>query len=286
MNAPWETRIRSIFTEPVRLAQRVRVRRSVGKPPLPNFLIIGAMKGGTNWLRRNLDKHPDVVAARREVWYFSHNFERGPDWYRQSFQDWDGERAVGESSPTYMVWRGNPPLMARRIDENLPGVRLFALLRDPCDRALSAFIHHMGQHRIPPETDLLEYIESVPPEQDRLQLIVGGWYAASLAPFLERFGERLLVFLNEDIRDHAPDVYRRALAHIDVDPNFTAEGVENVVFSTPAPEASNFHTRGGGRRSLTDAERAVLYPYFADDIDRLEGMLGRDLSRWRPQRQR
>ncbi len=47
---------------------------------LPNFLVIGAQKGGTSSLYRNLVKHSGIAPAhRKEVKFFSHdaNFVKG-----------------------------------------------------------------------------------------------------------------------------------------------------------------------------------------------------------------
>ena len=260
-----------------------RWKSGVELPPAPNYLIVGAQKAGTRWLRYNLARHPDVFAARAEVHYFNtRRYSNGADWYRSQFAGWSGERAIGESTPGYTMPRQRPARTAERIDEQLPGVRLFAVLRDPCDRALSAFIHHMNQGRLDPETDLLEHVRAQPPKADILQIVGGGLYAANLAPYRERFGERLLVFLNEDLQGDPRSVYRRALVHLDVDAGFVPDRLDKVRFSNRAPKASRYRSARQGRRPLSADERAALYPYFAADIDRLEQMLGRDLSHWRP----
>ena len=47
-----------------------------------------------------------------------------------------------------------------------------------------------------------------------------------------------------------------------------------------------FSNRGGALRpsDVTPAERRRLWPLFADDVARLEAVLGRDLSAWDPER--
>lgn len=250
---------------------------------MPNFLIVGAQKAGTRWLRHNLGCHPDVFTAEAEVGYFhSRRFRLGRDWYRRQFAGWSGQRAVGESTPAYSAAPDLALRSARRIEVQLPEARLFAVLRDPCERTYSAFIHHMGLGRIDPSTDLLEYVEARPPEEDGLRLVVGGLYAENLSPYLERFGDRLLVLLNEEIDADPDDVYRRALSHLDLDTGFRPEELDRVRFSNPTPRGSKYRSSGRERRALSERERRALYPYFAADVERLETILGRDLSHWRP----
>jgi hypothetical protein len=251
-------------------------------PPLPNFLIIGAQKSATRWLRAHLGEHPEVFAADRELRFFNGaRFEQGLDRYRTNFEGWNGEPVVGEATPSYMMWREDPARISARIDESLPGVRLIALLRNPVDRTYSAFIHHMRAGRIPPDADLLERIRSVPPEEDRLGLITGGWYTASLAPYFERFGDRLKVFLHDEVTEKPGRVYVEAVEHVGASPTFMPPGLRRVRHSGRPPAESGYAGEGG-RRALTDGERAELYGYFREDVERLEELLERDLSLWRP----
>jgi hypothetical protein len=250
--------------------------------PLPTFLIIGAQKSATRWLRLNLGLHPDVFTAPRELEFFNsaeHFLQDGPEWYRRQFEGWSGELAVGEATPGYMFWRHQPAVMAERIEQVLPDAALIATLRNPVDRAQSALIHHIEFGALPPGTDLIEWALSTPPQRDKLGIIAGGWYAASLEPFLARFGDRLLVVLHDDTDDDPRGVYDRALRHIGAPANFVPPELERVRFSyQERPDA-----RSPVARPLTLDEREKLYEFFADDIKKLEQMIGRDLSRWEPQ---
>ena len=245
-------------------------------PPLPTFVIIGAEKCGTRWLRWNLSKHPDVFAPRTEPQFFNnknHFEELGPDWYRAEFADWSGEPIVGEATPGYMMLRHHPEVVAARIQATIPDVRLLAILRNPIDRTRSAMVHFIKHERIAPDADLMDLVRATPPARDPLALITGSLYAASLEPFREVFGDQLLVLLQDDVRTDAARVYARALQHVGAAPGFVPPDLDEVVWSnqTSAP-----------RETLTLEDRRELYEFFADDIDALSGMLGRDLDMWRP----
>lgn len=252
--------------------------------PLPTFLIIGAQKSATRWLRMHLGKHPEVFTVDAELTFFNSSvrFEQGLDWYRTKFEGWAGEPIVGEATPAYMMWRANPARTAARIDESLPGVRLMALLRNPVDRTYSAFIHHMQRDRIPADADLLEWVRSVAPKHDKLGVIAGGWYAESLAPYFAKFGERLRVFLHDDVVERPEQTYAHALEHIGASPGFLPKELQRIRHSGKPPETSPYAEGGGGRRELTPEERAEIYAYFRRDVEWLEELLGRDLSFWRP----
>jgi hypothetical protein len=251
--------------------------------PLPTFLIIGAQKSATRWLRLNLGLHPDIFTAGREIEFFNSakNFgELGTSWYRQQFDGWDGQRFVGEATPGYMFWRHRPAVMTKRIQETVPDVQLIAILRNPVDRAQSALIHHIEGKSLPPDTQLIDFVYEGPPERERLGIVAGGWYAASLEPFQAAFGDRLLVLLHDDADDDPRGVYDRAVRHVGAAANFSPPELERVRFSYQQRPGSASRPR----RKLTLAEREQIYEsFYADDVRKLEEMIGRDLSCWQPQ---
>lgn len=119
---------------------------------LPAFLIVGAQRCGTTSMYRTLSQHPAVVKAvlHKGVHYFDMNYGRSLGWYRAHFPL--ASRAAGaspssiapvtfESSPYYMFH----PLAAGRIAADLPAVKLLVLLRDPVERAYSAWAHERAR---------------------------------------------------------------------------------------------------------------------------------------------
>jgi hypothetical protein len=253
------------------------------EPPLPTFLIIGAQKSATRWLRFNLGLHPDVYAAATEVQFFNNGprfHDLGVSWYRSQFDGWSGESIVGEATPGYMFWRHQPAICSERIQHVVPDVRLMAILRNPIDRAHSAMLHHMARNTLSPDSDLVDLVRRKRADRDPLGLISGGWYAKSLEPFRQRFGDQLLVVLHDDVADDARGVYDCALRHIGARPDWAPSDLEQVRFSyrdRPGTDAN-------GPKRLTVEQRRELHRYFVDDISRLEEMLDRDLSIWDPDR--
>jgi hypothetical protein len=280
--------------------------------PLPTFLIIGAQKSATRWLRHNLGLHPEVYVAPVELEFFNKTtrFRRGVHWYRKQFAGralrdvsssqtrrrrrrfwrparvwwldrklgWSGEPVVGEATPGYMMWRHDPRVVASRIKRTVPDVRLIAVLRNPVDRANSALVHHIRQRRVLSDASLLDLVRAQPPEEERFGLVSGGWYAASLKPYRHLFGDQLLVLLHDDVRDDPHGAYERALRHIGAAADFAPPDLDQVVFSNQEGSSAEW------RREVSPEERWELYPYFRDDVRKLERMIGRDLSIWKPRR--
>lgn len=247
------------------------------RAPLPSFVIIGAQKSATRWLRSNLGEHPEVFAAPQEVKFFNHPKrveQLGLDWYREQFVGWQGEEIVGEATPGYMMWWHRPVDVAERIHRLIDGVKLIALLRDPVERAQSALGHHIGQERIRPGTRLVDWVRRRPPDQDWLGIVSGGWYSASLEPYVRLFGDRLQVTLYDDVLADPTSTFKRALAHVGGSEELVPGSVSDVV------------GRGGSSKSsvpsLSAQDRSELYELFAPDVARLEDLIQRDLSAWRP----
>ena len=122
--------------------------------PLPTFLIIGAQKSATRWLRLNLGLHPDVFAAagRDRVLQQRRPFPRPRDRIGTGSSSRAGtaRRSWARRRPATCSGATGPAVVAERIEETLPDVRLIATLRNPIDRAQSAMVHHI-EGGSPPE---------------------------------------------------------------------------------------------------------------------------------------
>lgn len=122
-------------------------RRTAQFRVLPSFILIGGQRCGTTSLFRALMQHRDVVRPtfHKGVNYFDTNYFRGPDWYAGHFplrsrahaQTRHGNPYVFEASGYYMFH----PDAIRRLSNDMPHVKLVAMLRDPVERAYSAWKH-------------------------------------------------------------------------------------------------------------------------------------------------
>lgn len=141
----------------------------------PDFLIIGAQRGGTTSMYGYINSHPQVVPAeKKEVHFFDLNFHKGADWYREQFARFaksvnretvqqdvvEAENnfitgfITGEASPYYLFH----PLVPQRVYDLFPQIKLIVLLRDPVARAISHYYHEvkLGLEYLPIEDAIAE----------------------------------------------------------------------------------------------------------------------------------
>ena len=105
---------------------------------LPDFLGIGAQKGGTTYLHGLLKCHPQLfLATPKEQQFFSLHWQRGVAWYSNQFESAGLHQCCGEITPYYLFH----PEAPKRIHALHPTVKLIVLLRDPVERTLSQYFH-------------------------------------------------------------------------------------------------------------------------------------------------
>ena len=117
------------------------VPRCTKKGCLPDFITIGAQKGGTTSLYHYLQGyHKAIVTSRNEeLNFFTERYQQGLDWLREQFPK--GEHLKrGYKSPNYLPH----PLAPQRMSLLLPTVKLVVLLREPISRARSGWQMAVG----------------------------------------------------------------------------------------------------------------------------------------------
>jgi hypothetical protein len=117
----------------------------------PRFIMIGAQRCGTTSLFRMLEAHPQARPAyRKGVNYFDLNYHRGLAWYHGHFPvaELARKRAKGHGEPVafeasgYYIYH---PFAPERMAADIPDVRLVVMLRDPVERAFSAYKHEYAR---------------------------------------------------------------------------------------------------------------------------------------------
>jgi hypothetical protein len=257
---------------------------------LPDFLVIGAMKGGTTFLYHLLTQHPLVEsAATKEVHFFDALYEEGVEWYRRNFPAprlKDGRMTItGEATP-YLSHRYAPKRMAAVVAQ----AQLVALLRNPVDRAYSHY--HQGVRRGGETRTFDEAIEAEEArsrgERDKLlnehrassnhsrtSYLSRGVYVEQLMRWAEHFDEeQMLVLKSEDFFERPVDVFKVVLGFLGLPEWEPADSSE--------PRSRNNHERkkfkGKYKREMNPETRRKLEEYFGPHNQRLYDYLGRDLG--------
>jgi hypothetical protein len=231
---------------------------------LPDFVIIGAQKGGTSFLYYLLTRHPLVEpAARKELHFFDQpeHFDNGAEWYRRCFprlSSKDGQRSItGEATPYYMF---DPPV-AERMAEVVPQARLIALLRNPVDRAYSHY-----QMQVKRGTEPRSFEEAI--EQQHSSYVSRGIYVDQLLRWFEFFSkEQMLILKSEDFFERPVETLKVVLTFLDL-PDWQ-------------PEASELQQRrhtGTYRQKMDPATRRRLEAYFEPYNQRLYECLDVDFG--------
>lgn len=260
--------------------------------PDPDFLIIGTKRGGTTSLWKAMVEHPDVlpmfpaIRESKSAHYFDLNYSRGSRWYHSHFATRQqrerhfrhtGVRPItGEASPYYMFH----PLAAGRIHADLPSVRLIVSLRDPVDRIWSHYRERVGGG-----TETLTFREALEAEAGRLageenrirgeapdynsfhhdfsSYLARGRYEEHLRPYVELFGDRLLVLRAEDYYS---------------DENAELTKMSQFLGIPPYPDRPVTRFNEMPRSDMLEEDREWLVEYYRPHVTRLESLLGRPMN--------
>jgi hypothetical protein len=212
-------------------------RPTAGLRMLPDFIVAGASRCGTTSLHRALLTHPGIVppVATKGVHYFDVEYPRGLAWYQGHFpiralaasrtSSVPGAPLCFESSGYYM----HHPMAPSRIAQAVPDVKIVVMLRDPVERAYSAYKHEFARGFEPEanfETALAREPERLAGEVDRLRADPAyvshahrhqsytdrGQYVDQVSRLFETFGrDRVHVLDSEDFFATPEPVYEQLL---------------------------------------------------------------------------
>lgn len=195
------------------------------RPPLPTFLIVGAMKSGTSTLAAHLREHPEIFMPRQELHYFDQDPDpRGNlEEYRSLFKDWSGEPEVGEKTPNYSLMPEGAELLA----DTLGDIKLIWCFRDPVERTYSNYWHAVkrGREFRSFEAAVRREFERIRPGQDHPYRKFGrcyvrrSHYVEQLERFREHFDDAQMHYLLlEDLKEHPQKSVQDVMGFLGVDP--------------------------------------------------------------------
>jgi hypothetical protein len=149
-------RLRTMVPAPLQpAARRVYLRVGPATSRLrmsPSFLVIGGQRCGTTTIFKSLSSHPQVMRppVEKGTDYYTLHHHRGLDWYRghfpiESYSRLRAARAGGAVAFEACTYYAFHPLAIERMARDFPGMKLVLMLRDPVERAYSAFKHELAR---------------------------------------------------------------------------------------------------------------------------------------------
>jgi hypothetical protein len=288
---------------------------------MPNFLIIGSQSAGTTSVYNYLKQHPQMyVSPIKETHFFVHDGQNlellrhltpgitSLAAYQALFQDVSEHKAIGEASPLYLV----DPHAAARIRHYLPEAKLIAILRDPAERAYTAYWMRVRDGR-----ENRSFEQAIDEEMRGLDVALRGYvrwgfYATHLKTYLALFDRaQLAICLFDDLRADPAEFMRELFRFLEVDDAFTpdtsvrynASGSSRSKLLQPlfrksaltrilrrvlpqplSRRAASFQERWRGRElskpPMPPALRRRLVAEYRSDVLELQDMIKRDLSPW------
>jgi len=234
--------------------------------------------------------------------------------YFDLFCNVKNQKAVGEASPTYIYMPGT----AERIFSELPNSKLIAILRHPADRAFSAYMHLVrdGYEKILDFDKALKLEdERIAKNWGPIwHYKRAGLYFEQLTPYYHLFKkDQILIIIYDDYKIDPIAINKSIFKFLEVDETFSPDmsakpnvsgipkntlaqnimsnvfdkdnflrTLSRILFSEEARWRFTSYWRNQNLKKIEMSSnvRYELVEYFRNDIQSLQTLINRDLSRW------
>ena len=296
---------------------------------LPNFLIVGAAKSGTSSLHNYLNQHPEVFmpSYNKEVMkvkeprflikdLVQHRLHNGVwNWeeYKSLFNKVNDEISIGESTVLYLYYYKHAiDNIKKYLGEN---VKIIIMLRNPTDRAYSAFQHvsrgfneqNSFEEALKIEKGRMDKESSLTPMVMYKEM---GLYHDMVRAYKENFKNVHIIFY-EDFRDDTEGEIKKIFKFLELSLSVNIDFVsrhnvggkrwknekikhvfmKNNPLKSALKKAIPKSLRKGVRDKLISAStdkvapmkentRVKLNEFFKEDVKKLSDLLNRDLTHW------
>lgn len=283
---------------------------------LPNFIIIGSPKCGTTSLYHYLKQHNDVyVSHRKEILFFDSSYYKGLRWYERHFRGYQGQKAIGDITPSYL----HNPCVPKRIAETLPVAKLICILRNPVERAYSHYWDLVGWGGVnEPFIETLRKPRMYKRGHGHIEFDIFdmGFYFKHIHRYLEYFDKSQIgIFLFDDLINDPVACVNGILTFLGVSP-FKQDSVQlekknvrrtnrsktvgNILVNEWFREIVNLavppgfvpyfrriyesllnaNTKPIHTPEMSESDREYLLNAYKDDVVQLQSLLSRDLGQW------
>lgn len=274
---------------------------------------MGAGKSGTTSLYHYLKQHPDVfLAAVKEPHYYCFagiephgpwkdvEYIKNKSTYEALFDTWDGQKAIGEASASYLYY----PEAAAKIKQEIPSAKIIIILRSPIERAFSNYRHliRIGLERNRNFGEVIRGGSASP-----WDYLTQGLYHDQVVCYLSTFGrDNVMVVLFSELVDSSGNLMQELCQYLEIDSAFHFITGTRHNRDTGRPRFPRFHLLlkklkvsnliGRTLKVKIKAFFAPLYyqemqleqedfhyllNLYSADIDKLAQLLNRDLKHWK-----
>ena len=259
-----------VQTDETRRGQRDLLgRRKVDRV---DFVVAGVQKAGTTAIHDFLAQHPQIALLRDQALHFfdkEENFRGQPDYgvLLGNFDPGRRWRIAGEVTADYVYYPG----ALERIAAYNPQMRIVISLRNPTARAFSQWNMRREKNQEP-----LEFLDALKRDQEiglsknprGNAYIARSLYSPQLEKVLTLFPrEQVFILKYENFRSDPSEIIDQVFDFLGVDAKAGLKNKERNV--------------GSYSSKLTPEEREYAAGIFAEDIAKVEKLLGWDCSDWR-----
>lgn len=284
------------------------------EPPLIDGIIVGAQKAGTSSLLKAFSNHPLICTHfQREMAYFVDDELFSKGWensFTRYFSPTENQSFLLAKNVGVMY---QPDALARLFEHN-PDVKVIVSLRNPVERAISAF-HFFRRVGLESNTNIDDVIQQSLNGNDQFGYLARGRYSDQIKRICKIFPKsNVSIFLTDDFTDGYLDIVQSISNSICGEPGI--EWIPNTRRSNEKKNArfdsiakiSKSHFKG--RQALKAVvpqvvrdrlrvtvekmnstkfkpietqcnNRPLLVEYFQEEVSHLEKELDRDLTAWR-----
>jgi len=261
----------------------------------PDFLCIGAHKGGTTWLYQQLDSHPDFwMPPFKELHYFDQlaSVQRASsprcrderdlrflesmkslsakpymdlEHYARLFEP-KGSLLSGDISPNYSTLSNE---VIRQVVGYFPTLKVIFLARDPVERVWSHLSMEVRYHQI--ESFDVTDINEVNRNLVRRGLLLRSYPSAVVARWKRHVHpDRFRIYFFDDLQRNPTELRRSILRFLDADPDKPGSRVTTDYNSWARME----------KLLLTDHVRSHLARFFKKELKTCAARLGGPARDW------
>lgn len=262
----------------------------------PHFICIGAQRSGTSWMFECFLEHPEIFMPQKEMQFFNKRPLSELDSYQDKFAG-HSDKVCGEITPDYL----SSKQAIDGISQACPHAKLIIILRNPVERTRSSYSLYK-------ERNVTDHSSLDDVFNDQSVIFQKSLYGTQCEYLFSQFNhENIKVVFFDRIKTEPVKLIQELFAFIGVDNtfvpqsasrNFNASAIgfgSNKVAKTLTLIQNYLHKRPWGRTILnikktawfkaykhrmvtknqsSSDDNAKYYPYFAEDIARLEKQIG------------